>query len=295
MPRSGLLFLLFLSLASCGCDRKVLPPARAQAVLARVKEAHAAGQWSRVPGLAKPLLKAHPRTEGSEEALFLVADAETHRGRETAAYRAYETLVTEHPRTGRLKEVSRLEFDLASARYAQGKERLKGHFMNRGTPITHVLESAARHDPYADHAPYALLLVASVHYDAGRFEDADPVLDRLLADHPRSPWTAQAEFLRAMSAYRQFRGAPYDIVPLKTAEERFRQYLDRHPDGQDVDAARRMLVVIGDRWAEHGVSTAGFYRVLGQPEASALYLKDVVSRWPDSPWAEKARAQLGSR
>lgn len=285
-------FLALVLLAGCRTGREILDPGRADACLARVRDAHAAGEWSRARSAAQPLLKAHPRTQGSEEALFLAADAEVRRGRPTAAYRLYETLCREHPASDRLPEVSRLEFELASARHAQGRRRLKGHFMNFGPPVREVLERAASHDPYAPHAAYALLLAATCEYDAGRYEEAGIILDRLLSDQSKSPWAPQAQFLRAMASYRSFRGAPYDALPLKDAEERFLGYLADHPDGEDAEGAKRMLVLIGDHWAEHRVLTGRIYRRLDKGEASARYFREAVARWPDSPWAEIARGEL---
>jgi outer membrane protein assembly factor BamD len=285
-----LLPLVFLGLAGCG--RQVLPPQRAEACLARVREAYEAGRFNQVPSRARPLIKAHPRTPGSEEALFLAADAEDKRGRPTAAYKLYETLIREHPASGRIQDVSRREFALASTRYAQGKRRLKGHVMTFGAPLHSVFEASARHDPYADHAAYALLLAATCQYDDAFYEEALDILSRLASDHPRSPWLPQAEFLRAMTAYRLCKGASYDLARLRTAEEGFQGLLRRWPAGQDVDAARRMLVVISDRWAEHGVRAARVYEKLKRPGSAELYYRDVVEHHSDSPWAEEARHAL---
>ena len=288
-------FLALALLAGCKSGREIMEPQRAARCLAAVREAHAAGQWSRACRCAKPLMKAHPRTQGAEEALLLAADAEEKRGRPTAAYRDYEALVREHPASDRIREVSRREFDLASARHAEGRRRLKGHFMQLGPAVREVLESSARHDPYASHAAYALLLAATCEYDDRRYEEAGAILDRLLQDNPRSDWVIQAQFLRAMASYRSFHGAPYDPVPLKDAEERFRSYLADHPDAEDAPAARRMLVLIGDHWAEHGVITGRLYRRLGKEEAAALSFRESMEGFPDSPWAEVARGEAGAR
>ena len=280
-------------LAGCG-GRSVLPAAKAEQVLARVREAHEAGTWSRVRSAAGPLLDAHPRTPGSEEALFLVADAEEHRGRPTAAYEAYETLAREHPASDRLRELSRREFAMAAARHEQGKPRLSGHFLHFGPPLSEVLEDCVRHDPYGEQAPYALLLAATCEYDAGRWEEAEDLLGRVLRDYPKSPWVPQATFLQAMSAFRQCKGASYDALPLRNAKERFLAFLSASPEGPDALAARRMLILIGDIWAERLVLDAEVYRKLDQPQAAALSLREAASRWPDSPWAEKARQELES-
>ena len=283
---------LLLTGGLVGCGRQVLSPQRADACLTRVREAYEAGRFDQVPSRAKPLLKAHPRTPGSEEAAFLAADAEDRRGRPMAAYKLYESLLREHPASGRIQDVSRREFAMASTRYAQGKRRLKGHFMTFGAPLHSVFEAAARHDPYADHAAYALLLAATCQYDDTYYEEALDILNRMVADHPRSPWLPQAEFLRAMTAYRLCKGATYDVARLRTAEEGFRGILRRWPDGQDADAARRMLVVIDDRWAEHGVRAARVYEKLAKPTSAELYYRDVIARYPESPWAEEARHAL---
>ncbi len=290
---AALLLLASIPLAGCG-ERKVLAPDKAERVLARVRQAHEAGRWGQVRSAAKPLLNAHPRTQGSEEALFLVADAEEHRGRPTAAYEDYETLAKEHPASDRLRELSRREFAMATARHAQGKPRLKGHFMNFGPPLAEVLHDAVRHDPYAEQAPYALLLAATCEYDARRWEEAEDLLGQLLRDYPKSPWCPQATFLQGMAAYRQCKGAPYDALPLRNAEERFQAFLGAQPDGQDAQAARRMLVLIGDLRAERLVRDAEVYRKLDQPHAAALCCREAATRWPDSPWAEMARHALES-
>ena len=59
-------------------------------------------------------------------------------------------------------------------------------------------------------------------------------------------------------------------------------------------AARRMLIGIGDLWAERLVRDAEVYRKIDKPQAAALCLREAAVRWPDSPWAEKARQILES-
>ncbi len=270
----------------------MLPPEKADRVLARVREAHQAGRWKAVPSAAGPLLNAHPRTPGTEEALFLVADAEEHRGRPTAAYEVYETLAREHPASDRLRELSRREFAMAAARHAQGKPRLSGHFFHFGPPLAEVLSDSVRHDPYSEQAPYALLLAATCEYDAGRWEDAEDLLGRIVQDYPKSPWAPQATFLQGMAAFRRCKGASYDALPLRDAEERLRAFLSSNPDGPDALCARRMLILIGDLWAERLVRDAEVYRKLDQPQAAARSLREAAVRWPDSPWGERARQML---
>lgn len=284
--------LLLLAPALAGCGRDVLPAAKAERLLARVREAHEAKDYGAVVSRAKPLIKAHPRTQGSEEAAFLAAYAEEERGRPTAAFRLYETLLKEHPASSRVREISRREFAMAAARHARGKRRLKGHFMNLGMPLTDVLSASARHDPYGEHAAYALLIAATIRYDDEEFEEARTLLGRMLEDHPRSPWVPQGEFLRAMASFRLHRGPTHDVDALRTAEAQFRGYLERHPEGADAESVRRMLVVIADRWAEHQVRAARLYEKLGKPDAAGIYYRSARDAYPDSPWAEEARHAL---
>ncbi len=71
--------------------------------------------------------------------------------------------------------------------------------------------------------PSVMLGIAKIHFDLDLFDGAIPILDRILAEYPRSSAAPEAIFLRGVAGYK----GTGDPAPLKQAYERLaREYPD---------------------------------------------------------------------
>jgi TolA-binding protein len=67
--------------------------------------------------------------------------------------------------------------------------------------------------------PSQMLGMAKCHFDLGRFDEAISILEKLLAEYPKSDSTPEAIYLRGVSRYKRTR----DAKPLKEAYEQLQK------------------------------------------------------------------------
>lgn len=142
--------------------------------------------------------------------------------------------------------------------------------------------------PMLSFADDAWVEVAKYYFEEGEYPEAVPIYDRVASD-PESEWADMAEYHGALSIYMQVRGVDYDQRIIQDAERRFRRYLVNHRRGEHAEAAREKVREISEMEGAKNLRIAKFYLRESQPEACALYLQAVLTRYPESVAAQEAR------
>ena len=133
-------------------------------------------------------------------------------------------------------------------------------------------------DQFSDKSVEALYNNALDNLEAGWHQNAAKLFDELERQHPYSAWAIKAQLMAAYSYYQQ--GA-YDetIIALD-------RYIELHPGHRDVAYAYYLK---GLSYYEQ-ISDVG--RDQKMTELALATLRDIVKRFPDSPFARDARIKL---
>tara|TARA_Y100001934_G_scaffold7188_2_gene9740 strand:- start:28637 stop:29473 length:837 start_codon:yes stop_codon:yes gene_type:complete len=133
-------------------------------------------------------------------------------------------------------------------------------------------------DQFSDKSVEALYNNALDNLEAGWHQNAAKLFDELERQHPYSAWAIKAQLMAAYSYYQQ--GA-YDetIIALD-------RYIELHPGHRDVAYAYYLK---GLSYYQQ-ISDVG--RDQKMTELALATLRDIVKRFPDSPFARDARIKL---
>ncbi|HSQ59663.1 MAG TPA: outer membrane protein assembly factor BamD [Acidobacteriota bacterium] len=117
-------------------------------------------------------------------------------------------------------------------------------------------------------------------------------LDRLLRDFPGSIHEPDARFLLARCDDLQSHAALLDQTETDRALGRYREFLELYPDHARAGEARARVQALRDRLAEKRFRNGRLYLRLREFDSAELYLRSVVTEYPDSRWAAEASLVL---
>jgi outer membrane assembly lipoprotein YfiO len=246
--------------------------------------------------------KNYPQSERWAEGLFYSADVEVYAANAGQSaniwrsYKWYEEIVNGWAGTELADQAMRRELIVAEMFLFRKHKRPVLGGMFRVSATEEAIEMLSRiidqHAPRTRVAEQALRMQADYHFEHGEFEDAERAYARLAREFPRGEYERLALERAADAALASFAGVDFDDAPLLEAEERYVQYQQRFPRIAETQGVPHRLDGIRQRRAEKEFSVARFYERTGQGQAAIFYYRYVADSWPETLWAEQARARL---
>lgn len=270
--------------------------------------------WQKVKG--SPVFTKKRRIEPAwgERVLFYLAEAQYQQGKLVAANDTYERLLNQFPGGKHRDKAVEREFAIAEAWFAAGdeikKEEAEGDGVRQASWLDHfngrmplidvdgyairAMEHVRQHDATGPLADKATLKMADHYFKRADWESASAHYDELIELYPKSPLIQQAQLGSIRAKMRGYIGPEYDAEGLEKARVLIRQHLTGFPErpAAVTDELYHDLDLISDQQAESAYKHGEFYKRTGYPGGAEYYFGEVAARWPKSPWAEKAKAQL---
>ncbi|MBX3438277.1 MAG: hypothetical protein KF861_12355 [Planctomycetaceae bacterium] len=263
-----------------------------------------------------------------EDALFMTAEAQFMQQKYSWAQDSYDRLLERYPSTRHMDQVTRQMFriaqawmnfpdanqndnvELASSELQETNPRTgnrsfkRPSFFNvtdRSRPVfdtagraLQALQSIWLNDASGPLADDALMLTANYHLQTGNFIEAARVYQLLRDQYPDSPHFKDAYLLDSHVRLASYEGPAYDSLSLKqsrelreTAQRLFPDLTPEQRERLERELARIQISEVEREW--HKVE---FYQSKGQVESIELHCNIILNRFPDSPYAERARETL---
>jgi outer membrane protein assembly factor BamD len=180
--------------------------------------------------------------------------------------------------------------------------------------------------------PEALMGLADAMYADKRYEEAKFQYRRFLELYPANPEAAKAQFNSAMCSFQRVKTIDRDQTTTQEAVQEFQRLIQGYPRSPFVDEAKEKLVVCRERLAAYELYVGRYYYgqdaytaaigrfegllkvypevsfadevlfLLGRayernanPQDAATVFDTLVKRFPQSRYANQARARLASR
>lgn len=286
------------------------------------------GAWSRVKGGQALTSKKRSQPLWGEKVLFYLAESQYQQGKFVAANTTYEKLLNNFPGSPHLEKAVAREYAIADSWLAAGESQPKGKDPSKppGTPASPAKDDAVRtaswsdhfngrmplvdvdghalkamehvrqHDPTGPLADDATLRIADHYFARGDYENASAHFEQLIKDHPKSALLQRAQIGLIDSELKGYLGPEYDAAGLEKAAQTIRQTMTSFPDRPAAltEKLYHDLDLIADQQAAIAFHNGQFYKRTGYASGAEYYFGEVRARWPKSPWAEKAQAELAS-
>jgi TolA-binding protein len=244
-----------------------------------------------------------------EDGLYYLAETQFQRREYTAAHDSFEKLHKDYPATSyRDKLVSR-EYAIAQLWMAQDdpnapKDKLipwYGRFDGR-LPIIDVqgsvlqaLEHVRQNDPDGPLADDASLQIADHHMRHKDYDSAAIYYDQFMTEYPKSPYLQEVQHAAIDARLKGYLGPEYDSSGLEKVRVLVRKTMSTFPERQETfERLYHTLDVVNDAEAEKTFKIGMQYKHIKKISSAEYYFGKIPQRWPNSPWALKAKTELAA-
>lgn len=145
--------------------------------------------------------------------------------------------------------------------------------------------SIGRGTDYGQNAQYYL---AESHYKNQRYLVAASEYNRYIQFYPNSDRRQEVEFKEALCYYNLSPRYRLDQSYTNQAIEGFRLFRSRYPDSERSEEAAEYITELREKLAHRDYNAAEFYFRTERYKSAAIYHDQVIDRFPESTWAEKA-------
>ncbi len=248
---------------------------------------------SKALGLAEAFAKRWPQSERQDEALFWAGQAEMAKGDYWAAFNWFERLIDRYPTSDFYERALHREAAIADAFLAGKKRQWLGVFRIGAEPEgLEIHERIAERAPATRLAAESLMKIANYHFQHEQWAEAADYYAQYGQLFRGRYDSAEAQFRHALAVYRSSHGPKFDDTPFLEAEQLFRLYEAHYPRQAADKGVGQYLASIQAARAQKDYNTARFYARTGHRQAAALYFREVIRLYPDSPQAAASRLSL---
>ena len=246
---------------------------------------------------AHRVLRLWPLSDYAPDAEYFIGRCLEAKGRDEAAFKAYQNIIEKYPRSSRYEEVLWRQYEIAN-RFLGGEWfRIWG-----AIPLYPSMDQTAQmfdkivnNGPYSDVAPHAQLRIGAAREKQRNFPDAvkayETAADRY-HDHPTI--AADALFREGVSYARQAATAEYDQNTAAQAIASFTDFITLFPNDRRGPQAQKAITVLKAEQVRGNFQIARFYEKSKKWKGALVYYNEVLQLDPNSPYAAPARQRIES-
>jgi outer membrane protein assembly factor BamD len=244
---------------------------------------------------ASRVVQVWPLSDYAPDAEYLVGRCLEAKGKDQAAFKAYQAIIDKYPRSSHYEEVLWRQYQIAS-------RFLGGEWIKLWTviPFFPSMDTAAdmfdkivHNGPYSDVAPHAQLRVGAAREKQKDYPSAVQAY-QIAADryHDQPAVAADAIYREAESYRKQAATAEYDQGTADQAIETFTDFVTLFPDDKRAPQAQKAMVALKAQQVQGAFKVAQFYERGRHWDGAAIYYNEVLQLDPNSPYAGIARRQI---
>lgn len=254
-----------------------------------------------------------------EKAAFAVGRCYFAAGDYLSAHKAFESFLSRAPDSDLAGGLSggRWFLFLSALQLARVgvRERVLGVAVYKSSKTGEELlkQALARYprEPFSDDFYLAL---GDFYLEKGRNDDAQKEYEFILTtgQYDRSNSAPPAQLRLASIFVKRFDSVNYDVKTLADAKREYEKFISSWTPakgdgrrlaeleltdddlGKMLDEAAAGVLAINEKLAEKEWTMAGYYLWKGKPNAARVYLRAIVTNYPKTDWAKKAKEKLES-
>ena len=269
---------------------------RADEQLKVAKDAFEEKRYGLALKAARRTVNVWPFSDYAPEAQYLVGRCQEAKGKDEAAFKAYQKVIERYPKLDNYDDIVRSQFEIANRFLAGQWFRLWNVipvYPSMDKTIT-LYEQIIKNGPYSDIAPKAQMNIAQAHKDKlnSDLEMAAKAYEKAADRYSDKSIGVDALYSLA-ETYQQMAGnAEYDQSLAARAIATYTDFVTLHPTDPRVSKAREMVRVLKTEQARGSFDIARFYEKNKKWRAAAIYYNDVVDKDPTSQYAQQAREKI---
>jgi outer membrane protein assembly factor BamD (BamD/ComL family) len=255
------------------------------------------------------IAKDRKGTTWGENAQFYLAESQFQRKKYVTAHDSYEKLNADYPATAYKDKLTKREYELAQIWLAQSDPqapaekklpwtaRFDGRlpFIDTQGSGLRALEHVQHNHPDGPLAEQAAIEYADFHMKHQDYESAAMYYDQYISEYSgkKTEHLQYAQLSAIDARMKAYQGPDYDSSGLEKARQLVSQTMNAFPERQaSFEKLYLTLDHINEAQAEKTFQTGMYYKKIKKVASAEYYLGKIPQRWPNSPWAVKAKTEL---
>lgn len=242
------------------------------------------------------LLKHYKDSPQAPEAQYYIGRCREERADYYEAFLAYRKTLQVYPSTARFEELLERMYQIGNYFLSGKKRRLLGAaaLLPARDKAIEIFQAIAEDGPFSQYGELAQYKLGLSHLALNEYEQAVGAFEQLIERHPDSVLIDDARFQLAQASLKGTFKPDYDQHPTDQALEELETFVKAYPNSELAPEAVERVKVLRERRAQHEFLVAQFYERRRRPSAARIYYDAIVSRFPDTSWAERATGRLGT-
>jgi outer membrane protein assembly factor BamD len=246
----------------------------------------------------KRFLKTYPGSRFAAKAQLQIADLLLLQGRWSAAFDAYQKLITSYPNTPEFEGAVARQVLIANSYLDLSRIRVLGY----SVPVPGVTgaeraqkmyEAILKNAPYSIYAPITQFNLGLAFERQKAIKQARDAYQRVLDKYPNSDVCDDALYQIAYIYMRLgLTSSSQDLSALVLSKETFEDFLLQYPKSEKAAQARDNLATIGSSEAGNLLEIAKYYDWSKNYKAAVIYYNDIIRKQPKSADAETAKTRI---
>ncbi|MDD5139625.1 MAG: tetratricopeptide repeat protein [Verrucomicrobiales bacterium] len=269
---------------------------RAKDQLEVAEQAFKNGDYSITLHAAHRVVKVWPLSDYAPRAEYLIGRCLEARGRDEAAFNAYQNIVKKYPRSQNYEDVLWRQYEIAN-RFLGGEFfRVFWGYLPLYTSMDETAKMYGKivdSGPYSAVAPHAQLRIGEAREKQKDYEEAVKAYETAADRYHTQPLIAADAMYRAAFSYqKQATTSEYDQGTAAKAIAAYTDFMTFYPDDKRVAVAQKAVASLKAEQVRGNFGIAKYYERNRQWTGAVVYYNEVLQMDPNSPYAEQARQRI---
>ena len=174
--------------------------------------------------------------------------------------------------------------------YSEAKGALDSGYYSKAVEYYEFLETRF---PFGVYGQQSLLDLAYAYYKTEEFDSSIAACDRFIRLYPQNTHVDYAYFLKGLVNFNRGKGLTERFLPIDSSQrdqgaaltsfQAFSELLEKYPQSQYAEDAKKRMVFLRNRLARHEIHVADYYMKRGAYLAAVNRARTVVETYPRTP------------
>jgi outer membrane protein assembly factor BamD len=268
---------------------------RAKDQLEVAEEAFKKGDYDTTLHAAHRILRVFPLSDYAPRAEYLVGRCLEARGRDEAAFNAYQNIIKKYPTSQSFNDILWRQYGIANRFLAGEWFRLWNVI-----PLYPSMDETAKlydkivnNGPYSDVAPHAQMKIGAAREKQGDYAAAVLAYETAADRYHDQPLIAADALYRAGWCYeKQAATAEYDQSTAGKAIATYTDFMTFYPDDKRVPEVEQSIAILKMEQVRGNFKIAQYYERTKRWAGAVVYYNEVLQLDPNSTYASVARQHI---
>jgi len=216
-------------------------------------------------------------------------------GKPYTAFKIYKKCVNDYIYSEKLEDIVQREYEIGNFFLEQDIKKVLGLkvYLPQEKAIE-IFKEIKKQAPYTEWGELAQYKLAICYQHLNKSKEAIAEFNKFISNYPIHPMvvSGEANYQIAISYFQNILPVDYDQQSVNEAIKQFENFIINYPHNERVEEAKKKIAILKGYVAEGLFNSASFYLRQGHTESARTYYNEIVDRYGETTWAEKAKREL---